>query len=268
LVVICLSNYSTGSLSESHDSSTDSDSDREAGSELDDRPAQKKQKIDNTQVRTVRDDLLAIDDLILEGPDYQDHYSGQDPYNESMKLLATAVVDEPVDGGLKEDSDVISSSQNHENRSQSLHMTPTLAAPAATAAQELLAALDGQPDILAATSLMESTLDDPERHPQVAVADDKQEWEICDIVGKEDIDGVPHYWVQWSVTLVPKHEMGKARALVARFDAGLRAQGKQKGGKGRGRLPPSKPGKRAIAQVRTKGETQKKRGRGRPRKQV
>ena len=50
-----------------------------------------------------------------------------------MKLLATAVVDEPVDGGLKEDSDVISSSQNHENRSQSLHMTPTLAAPAAIA---------------------------------------------------------------------------------------------------------------------------------------
>jgi len=25
------------------------------------------------------------------------------------------------------------------------------------------------------------------------VADNKQEWEICDIVGKEDVDGVPHY---------------------------------------------------------------------------
>jgi hypothetical protein len=72
------------------------------------------------------------------------------------------------------------------------------------AAQDLLAALDGQPDILAATSLIESTLDDPERPLQVAVADDKQEWEICDIVGNEDINGVPHYWVQWSVTLVPK----------------------------------------------------------------
>jgi hypothetical protein len=67
---------------------------------------------------------------------------------------------------------------------------------------------------------------------------------------------------------VPKFEIGKARALVARFEAGLRAQGKQKGGKGCGKLPPSKPGKRAIAGVRTKGETQKKRGRGRPRKQV
>jgi len=40
---------------------------------------------------------------------------------------------------------------------------------------------------------MKSTLDDPEQPPQVAVADNKQEWEICDIVGKEDVDGVPHY---------------------------------------------------------------------------
>jgi hypothetical protein len=111
---------------------------------------------------------------------------------------------------------------------------------------------------------MKSTLDDPERSPQVAVADDKQEWEICDIVGKEDVDGVPHYWVQWSVTLVPKYEMGKARALVARFEAGLRAQLKEKGKKGRGRLLPSK----AAAGVHLTGQTQEKKRRGRPRKQV
>ena len=66
---------------------------------------------------------------------------------------------------------------------------------------------------------------------------------------------------------MPKYEIGKARALVARFEAGLRAQGKQNSRKGCGRLPLSKPGKQAIAQVYTKGETQK-RGRGRPRKQV
>jgi hypothetical protein len=80
----------------------------------------------------------------------------------------------------------------------------------------------------------------------VEVANDKQEWEICDIIGKEDVDGVPYYWVQWSVTLVPKCEIGKARALIARFEAGLRAQYKQckqKGGKGRGRLFPSRAGK-------------------------
>jgi hypothetical protein len=59
----------------------------------------------------VRDDLLATDDLISEGPD------SQDPYDESVKLLATAVDDESIDGGLEEDSKVINSSQSHENTS-------------------------------------------------------------------------------------------------------------------------------------------------------
>ena len=79
--------------------------------------------------------------------------------------------------------------------------------------------------------------------PAVEVANDKQEWEICDIIGKEDVDGAPHYWVQWSAMLVPKCEMGKARALIARFEAGLQAQRKQKGGKGRDRQFPSRAGK-------------------------
>jgi hypothetical protein len=46
---------------------------------------------------------------------------------------------------------------------------------------------------------------------------------------------------------VPKSGMGKAKALVARFEAGLRAPQKQSGGKERGRLPLSKAGKQAIA---------------------
>jgi hypothetical protein len=50
LIAICLSNYSTGNLSERQDSSTDVDSDdgSETESEFDDRPAQKKQKTDNS----------------------------------------------------------------------------------------------------------------------------------------------------------------------------------------------------------------------------
>ena len=67
---------------------------------------------------------------------------------------------------------------------------------------------------------------------------------------------------------MPKSEMGKARALVARFGAGLRAQRKQKGGKGRGRLLPSKAGKQAAAGVHATGRTQEKKRRGRPRKQA
>jgi hypothetical protein len=73
--------------------------------------------------------------LFLEGPNYQDLYSSQDPYDESIKLLATAGDDEPIDGGLKEDSNVIGALQSYENdRSQSPYITPTLAAPAAPAA--------------------------------------------------------------------------------------------------------------------------------------
>jgi hypothetical protein len=55
LIAICLSNYSTDNLSEHQDSSTDIDSDdsdsddrSKTESKFDDRPAQKKQKTDNS----------------------------------------------------------------------------------------------------------------------------------------------------------------------------------------------------------------------------
>jgi hypothetical protein len=169
LVLICLSNYSTGSLLESYNSNTDSNSNREAESKVDDRLVQKKQKIDNTQARTIRDSLLAIDNLILEGPNCQD------PYDKSIKLLATAVDNKPIDSRLKEDSNITSLLQSYENRSRSLYIISTSAAPAATAAQELPTTLDSQSGILAATLLMKSTLNNPEQPLQVAVADNKQE---------------------------------------------------------------------------------------------
>ena len=139
---------------------------------------------------------------------------------------------------------------------------------AAPAPQELVAAMDGQFTTLAATALMKYALDDPGIPQQVEVANDKQEWEICGIIDKEDVDGVLHYWVQWSPTWVPKYEMGKASDLVARFEAGLRSQRKKMGAKGRGRLLPSKADKQAAAGVRATGQTQEKKRRVRPRKQV
>jgi hypothetical protein len=51
LIAICVSNYSTGDLSESQDSSTDSDSDSNSDSEFDDGPAQKMRKTDHAQHR-------------------------------------------------------------------------------------------------------------------------------------------------------------------------------------------------------------------------
>jgi hypothetical protein len=81
---------------------------------------------------------------------------------------------------------------------------------------------DGQSATLARGPLTIPAPDDPEMPEQaVEVANENQEWEICDIIGKEDIDGVLHYWVQWSATLVPKCKMEKARALIARFETGL-----------------------------------------------
>jgi len=181
----------------------------------------------------------------------QDPFDSQDPYDGAIKLLATVCGSElahndPIDGSPKEDTNIMSAPQ-----------------PATAAA--ICQKSDGQSATLAGSPSTIPALDGPEMLEQaVEVANDKQEWEICDIIGKEDVDGVPHYWVEWSATLVPKCEMGKARALIARFEAGLRAQ--RKGGKGRGRPFPSRAGKQAG--TRATGETQQKKGRGRPRKQV
>jgi hypothetical protein len=56
-------------------------------------------------------------------------------------------------------------------------------------------AMDGQSATLS-SPLAIPTLDDPKMPEQaVEVANDKQEWEICNIIGKEDVNRVPHYWV-------------------------------------------------------------------------
>ena len=110
------------------------------------------------------------------------------------------------------------------------------------------------------------SLNDSRRPQRVAeVADGKQEWETRDIIGKEAVD--VHYLVEWSATLMPKCELGKARCLVDKFEAQLRAQCRQRGGKKRGRPPQSKTGKQAIAETRATSKTQQKKGRGRPWKQ-
>jgi hypothetical protein len=96
------------------------------------------------------------------------------------------------------------------------------------------------------------------------VTDGKQEWDMRDIIGKEVVGGEVHYLVEWSATLVPKYELGKAKVLVDKFEARLRAQERQTGGKGRGRLPQSKAGRRAAVGAHATRQKQ----RGRPRKPV
>ena len=160
----------------------------------------------------MQDELLAADDTESEyTKGCQDPFDGQDPYDGAIKLLATVCGSElehndAIDSSPKEDTNIISALQ------------PAIAAV-------ICQKLDGQSATLARSPSTIPAPDDPEMPKQaVEVANDKQEWEICNIIGKEDVDGVPHYWVQWSATLVPKCEMGKARALMARFEAGLQAQ--------------------------------------------
>ena len=229
-------------------------------SEFDDGPVQKKRKADDSQ-QTIQDELPAVDDPKLEGTeDCQDPFNSQDPYDEAIKLLA-AVCDgklernDSMDGGPKENSDVVNAPQCYEkDRSHSPHMKP---APPATAPQESVAAIDSQSATLVRSNSMISKSNDPEMPQHVAeVAGGKQEWEISDIVGKEVVDGEVYYLVEWSATLVLKSELGKAKVLVDKFEARLRAQCRQRGGKRRRRLPPSKAGKQAIAGARERGETQ------------
>jgi hypothetical protein len=71
------------------------------------------------------------------------------------------------------------------------------------------------------TASMAFTTNDLAEPQAVVEVDSKREWEICDIIGKEDVDGVVHYLVEWSATLMPKYELKKAKALVDKFEARL-----------------------------------------------
>jgi hypothetical protein len=45
-----------------------------------------------------------------------------------------------------------------------------------------------------------------------------QEWEIRDITGREDVDSIVHYMVEWKPTLIPKYSLGKATGLIKKFE--------------------------------------------------
>ena len=70
-------------------------------------------------------------------------------------------------------------------------------------------------------SLSESgdSLERPEQMAEAVDAD--KEWEIRDIIGKEDVDGVVHYLVEWNPTLVPKYALKNAKEMVNKFEARL-----------------------------------------------
>ncbi|PVH68102.1 hypothetical protein DL98DRAFT_237198 [Cadophora sp. DSE1049] len=56
------------------------------------------------------------------------------------------------------------------------------------------------------------------------VTDVDQDWDVREIIGKEDLDGVTYYLVDWHPTLLPEHSLGHAKELVQKFEARIRAQ--------------------------------------------
>lgn len=76
---------------------------------------------------------------------------------------------------------------------------------------------------------------------------DDQEHEINDIIGKEEVNGEPYYWVDWSPTLMPLSELRKASDLVGKFENGLPAHRRHT--KGQRKQLKSDRGRQAVAKA-------------------
>jgi len=103
-------------------------------------------------------------------------------------------------------------------------------------------------DTSAASAALRSTeLGEPQ--PVDRVADAGQEWEIRGIIGRQKVNGVVQYWVEWEPTWMPESELMGARELVDEFEARLQV-----------------PCENKIEQGKADDtcETQPKRRRGRP----
>jgi hypothetical protein len=71
---------------------------------------------------------------------------------------------------------------------------------------------------------------EPQLVSQVIDAD--CDWEARKIAGKEDVDGVLHYVVDWYPTIMPGHSLGHAKEKVDKYEARIRVQRKVKNGRG------------------------------------
>jgi hypothetical protein len=108
-----------------------------------------------------------------------------------------------------------------------------------------------------------SSLRKPQMSPELG--DTSQDWEVREVFGKEYVDGVLHYMVEWCPTLQPVHSLEHAKELVDEFEARLRALHKDK--EGRVGHSIKRDMQVTIERDLSGGQQQKKRPRGRPRKQ-
>jgi hypothetical protein len=113
------------------------------------------------------------------------------------------------------------------------------------------------PDVFESVSLTE---------PQLCsgvIDDANKDWEVRKIIGREHVDGVLHYLVEWYPTLEPEHSLGHAKELVDEFEAQLLSR---RGFRNESEVMGLKVRKQVMLEANASGCQQKKR-RGRPRKQ-
>jgi hypothetical protein len=66
-----------------------------------------------------------------------------------------------------------------------------------------------------------ASLTNPQLCPEVI--DPSEDWEVRKIIGKEYVDSILYYLVEWCPTLEPEHSLGYAKELVDEFEARLQA---------------------------------------------
>jgi hypothetical protein len=123
--------------------------------------------------------------------------------------------------------------------------------------------IEGNPTTTARTAPASEPVSLAEPQLVTEAMDADREWEVLDILGREDIDGVRYYWVKWGPTPVAAHLLGHAKELVDEFEARVQARRRDKSRRGN---IGSKARKQAVEANPSGGQQQKKR-RGRPRKQ-
>lgn len=109
----------------------------------------------------------------------------------------------------------------------------------------------------------ESDMTSPIESPLCPIDTDiDQEWEVRRIIGKENIDSVLHYLVDWQPTLLPKDSLGHAKDLIDKFEASIHTPNNGQGSLG------SKPEQKPRVDATVLRGQQGTKPRGRPRKQV
>lgn len=97
----------------------------------------------------------------------------------------------------------------------------------------------------------------PQLYPEVA--EPGREWEVRKVIGKEYVEGVLHYMVEWCPTLEPANDLEHAKEAVDEFEAF------RKDSEGQRKLGVKRDGQKAIGHEVATGQ-QKKRWRGRKQK--